>query len=266
MSGSLDLRPLTASDFSPGLAARLSRLGFSCRFPVEGVPVSTRLTTSSNPAAGALALAAAAAPAPAPVRAPAIDAGPSQRIPRPAKRLRQDLIGRDFLVRRGDVRDLWPQWKYCNHHRIPWRILAYDSSTDRFQCQYRGASATNRTLIGNGGVREFALDHRFASLESLRDLLPSGPKYPYHQIAAKRFRCYDQQGQPAIARADEISEFTEQSRCPHCQTPLFEKEQSAMCCSNGKFVLPRGRPNPPELEQLLNTRDFPKYAMFAITL
>jgi hypothetical protein len=28
-------------------------------------------------------------------------------------------------------------------------------------------------------------------------------------------------------------------------------------------VLPCGRPNPPELEQLLNTRDFPKYAIHA---
>eukprot|EP01047_Picozoa_sp_COSAG01_P059635 COSAG01_NODE_7189_length_3312_cov_12.845005_1_plen_247_part_00 len=246
MSGSLDPCPLpslacvlTASDFTTDISTLSSRLGFSCQLPSEGVPV------------------------PVPTRAPAIGAVPRRSGPRPSKRPRQDLLGRCFLVRWGDVCDLWPQWEYCDRHRIPWRVLAYDSSTDRFQCQYRGASAANRALIGNGGVREFALDHRFKSLESLRDLLPSVPKFPYHQIAARRFRCYEQQGQPAIARASEISKFTEHSRCPHCQTPLFDKEKSAMCCSNGKFVLPRGRPNPPELEQLLNTRDFPKYAILA---
>jgi hypothetical protein len=239
---------LTAADFATNPEAVVAQLGWSFEVPSAGVLVSAGARAST---------------APAPARSPAIGAGPSQSIPRPSKRPRQDLLGRWFLVRWGDVCDLWPQWEYCNRNRVPWRVLAHASSHDRLQCQYRGASDDNRALIGNGGVREFALDHRFKSLESLRDLLPSVPKYPYHQIAAKRFRCYDRQGQPAIARASEISKFTEHSRCPHCQTLLFERETSAMCCSNGKFVLPRGRPNPPELEQLLNTRDFPKYAIHA---
>jgi hypothetical protein len=168
---------LTAADFATNPEAVVAQLGWSFEVPSAGVLVSAGARAST---------------APAPARSPAIGAGPSQSIPRPSKRPRQDLLGRCFLVRWGDVCDLWPQWEYCNRNRVPWRVLAHASSHDRLQCQYRGASDDNRALIGNGGVREFALDHRFKSLESLRDLLPSVPKFPYHQIAARRFRCYEQ--------------------------------------------------------------------------
>jgi hypothetical protein len=155
---------LTAADFATNPEAVVAQLGWSFEVPSAGVLVSAGARAST---------------APAPARSPAIGAGPSQSIPRPSKRPRQDLLGRCFLVRWGDVCDLWPQWEYCNRNRVPWRVLAHASSHDRLQCQYRGASDDNRALIGNGGVREFALDHRFKSLESLRDLLPSVPKYPY---------------------------------------------------------------------------------------
>jgi hypothetical protein len=135
-------------DFASGGAAIAARLGWSFTLPVAGIPVETP---------SIVAVPSITVPCP-------IGAVPRRSGPRPSKRSRQDLLGRCFLVRWGDVCDLWPQWEYCDRHRIPWRVLAYDSSTDRFQCQYRGASASNRTLIGNGGVREFALDHRFKSL------------------------------------------------------------------------------------------------------
>jgi hypothetical protein len=63
------------------------------------------------------------------------------------------------------------------------------ASPDRLQCHYKGASITNRALIGNGGVREFALAHQFKSGDALLELLPSEPRFPYQQVAAKRFQC-----------------------------------------------------------------------------
>jgi hypothetical protein len=147
---------VTAADFATDPAVVAARLGRSCQLPSAGVRIPVRADAGAT-SSGSQTRSAAP---PHCTRAPEIGAGPSQSIPRPSKRSRQDLLGRCFLVRWGDVCDLWPQWEYCNRNRIPWRVLAYDSSTDRFQCQYRGASASNRTLIGNGGVREFALDHR----------------------------------------------------------------------------------------------------------
>ena len=153
-----------------------------------------------------------------------------------------------------------PQWHYIGRRRVPWTVLEYVGTTDRLKCRYAGTVVFNRELIGNDGVKEFELTHQFVSRETLLEMLPSEPRFPYRQIRAKRFRCYDRRGSVAIEPGTMVSRFTEQSRCPHCKTPLFERELSTMCCFNGKFVLPRGRPNPPELEQMLNNREFPKCA------
>ena len=286
---------LTAPDFASNATAIASRLGFSFQFPTEGVPVPTTQaprpgpTTLSEgvhvPTTQALSTNASSSVAtlvpledgrdhathePIPGSSPVAEGMPVTtsrviaaavcRLPRPCRRSRWDVKGRCFYMCRGDVLELWPRWRYCNRKRVPWTVVDYVGTTDRLTCRYAGTNVFNRELIGNDGVTEFAQTHRFLSGETLVDLLPSEPRYPYHQIGAKQFRCYDRRDSPAMGPGIMASRFTEQSRCPHCRTPLFERELSAMCCSNGKFVLPRGRPNPHELEQLLNNREFPKCA------
>jgi hypothetical protein len=161
------------------------------------------------------------------------------------------------------VQSVWPQWAGDGgqRHKVRWRVVDNTRANDRLACKYTGRSAANRVLIGNGGVTEFALTHRFASSRRLFDLLgdPTAPApgpsnsggTRYHQIPCKRFR---DGPRPSAAN---VSQFTEHSQCPHCNTGLFEGETSALCCYNGKFVLPTGRPNPPELETLLNNRKLP---------
>ena len=172
-------------------------------------------------------------------------------------------VGQRFTMGLGDARGVWPQWigDVRQGQRVRWRVVDNTRANDRLACKYTGRSAANRVLIGNGGVTEFALTHCFASLRRLSDLLgdPTAPApgpsngggTRYHQIPCKRFR---DGPRPSAAN---VSQFTEHSQCPHCNTGLFEGETSALCCYNGKFVLPTGRPNPPELETLLNNRKLP---------
>ena len=172
-------------------------------------------------------------------------------------------VGRRFTMGLGDARGVWPQWigDVRQGQRVRWRVVDNTRANDRLTCKYTGRSAANRVLIGNGGVTEFALTHRFASSHRLFDLLgdPTAPApgpsnsggTRYYQIPCKRFR---DGPRPSAAN---VSQFTEHSQCPHCNTGLFEGETSALCCYNGKFVLPTGRPNPPELETLLNNRKLP---------
>ena len=172
-------------------------------------------------------------------------------------------VGQRFTMSLGDVQSVWPQWAGDGgqRHKVRWRVVDNTLANDRLACKYTGRSAANRVLIGNGGVTEFALTHCFASLRRLSDLLgdPTAPApgpsnsggTRYHQIPCKRFR---DGPRPSAAN---VSQFTEHSQCPHCNTGLFEGETSALCCYNGKFVLPTGRPNPPELETLLNNRKLP---------
>jgi hypothetical protein len=172
-------------------------------------------------------------------------------------------VGQRFTMSLGDVQSVWPQWAGDGgqRHKVRWRVVDNTRANDRLACKYTGRSAANRVLIGNGGVTEFALTHRFASSRRLFDLLgdPTAPApgpsnsggTRYHQIPCKRFR---DGPRPSAAN---VSQFTEHSQCPHCNTGLFEGETSALCCYNGKFVLPSGRPNPPELETLLNNRKLP---------
>jgi hypothetical protein len=172
-------------------------------------------------------------------------------------------VGQRFTMSLGDVQSVWPQWAGDGgqRHKVRWRVVDNTRANDRLACKYTGRSAANRVLIGNGGVTEFALTHRFASSRRLFDLLgdPTAPApgpsnsggTRYHQIPCKRFR---DGPRPSAAN---VSQFTEHSQCPHCNTGLFEGETSALCCYNGKFVLPTGRPNPPELETLLNNRKLP---------
>ena len=228
--------PLSAADFATDLAALSARLGFSVQLPTEGVPD-----------------ASVSAP---PARPPEAVTGTRQQQPRPPKRQKLDVTDRVFRMLFTDVRALWPPWKQSDRNRVPWRVLGYVGTDDRLRCRYGGNSDANRALIGNNGVTEFALSQRFASGQTLLELLPSSPKYPYRQIGAKRFRCYS--GRPPRGPGIKRSKFTPWSRCPHCQTQLFEGEKTQLCCAGGKFVLPRGRPNPPELEQLLVNPDFPK--------
>jgi hypothetical protein len=228
--------PLRAEDFATDLATLSARLGFSILLPTEGVPE----------------VSVAAPPATLPEAVP----GPCSQPQRRPRRRKLDVTGRVFRMLFNDVRALWPQWKQSDRHRVSWCVLPCVGTDDRLQCRYTGTSDANRALIGNDGVTEFALSQRFDSGQSLLELLPSSPKYPYRQIGAKRFRCYS--GRPPRGPGVKRSKFTPWSRCPHCRTQLFEGEISQLCCAGGKFVLPRGRPNPPELEQLLVNPDFPK--------
>ena len=291
---SLPTLVLTASDFVSNPTAIASRLGFSFQFPTEGLPVTTRQAprpgsitvaegepvstsdaSSANTSVATLMLAegvpGTAAQARHPDSLPLAEGVPVttsrttgntlRRIDsRPLQRARLDVRGCRFYMLLGDARELWPQWHYICRRRVPWTVLEYVGTTDRLKCRYAGTVVFNRELIGNDGVKEFELTHQFVSRETLLEMLPSEPRFPYRQIRAKRFRCYDRRGSVAIEPGTMVSRFTEQSRCPHCKTPLFERELSTMCCFNGKFVLPRGRPNPPELEQMLNNREFPKCA------
>ena len=195
-------------------------------------------------------------------------AAPVRGSSRPALRACDYSVGQRFTMGLGDARGEWPQWVDVptsgpnrGGRRVRWRVVDNTLANDRLACKYTGRTAANRVLIGNGGVTEFALTHRFASSRRLSDLLgdptapAAGPSNSggtrYHQIPCKRFR---DGPRPSAAN---VSQFTEHSQCPHCNTGLFEGETSALCCYNGKFVLPTGRPNPPELETLLNNRKLP---------
>ena len=172
-------------------------------------------------------------------------------------------VGQRFTMRVGDARAKWPGWvSRGNGARVRWQIVDNTHADDCLTCKYTGRSAANRSLIGNGGVVELSLTNRFEhSLLSLYDLLAESiagvpdasnrQGTQYHQIPCKRFR-----DGTRISTAS-VSRFTEDSQCPHCSTCLFEGESSTICCYNGKFVLPKGRPNPPELETVLNNPKFP---------
>ena len=173
-------------------------------------------------------------------------------------------VGQRFTMRVGDARAMWPGWVSRNgSERVRWQVVDNMHADDWLTCKYTGRSVANRSLIGNGGVVEFelSLTERFASGLTLPDLLAESiagvpdasnrQGTQYHQIPCKRFR-----DGTRISTAS-VSRFTEDSQCPHCSTCLFEGESSTICCYNGKFVLPKGRPNPPELETVLNNPKFP---------
>ena len=170
-------------------------------------------------------------------------------------------VGQRFTMRVGDARVAWPGWVSRNgHERVRWQIVD-NTREDELTCKYTGRCAANRSLIDNGGVVELSLTERFASGLTLHDLLAESiagvpnasnrQETQYHQIPCKRFRDGTRTSTASVSR------FTEDSQCPHCGTCLFEGESSIICCYNGKFVLPKGRPNPPELETVLNNPKFP---------
>ena len=136
---------ITAADFATDPAVIAARLGRSFQLPSAGVRIS----------------AARARPTARPGEACADPSGtaPGRRTARPPKRSRWDVVGRCFHMRCGDARHLWPGWATCDHHRVPWTVVS--AMDDRMQCQYKGASIANRALIGNGGVREFALQKMY---------------------------------------------------------------------------------------------------------
>jgi hypothetical protein len=229
---------VTAADFVSGAATIAASHRFSFSMPPSGISIP--VPASAIPDARAASTSGSQTRSAAPPHCG------------PRKRGREYVLGQRFQMRYVDAAKLWPGWETCDKTRVQWTVSDYTPVDNRLLCEYAGRSEVNRDLIGNGGVCEFALSQIFHSsdtLASLLDCVPA-PVKRYHQIAAKR--CHTQP-RPSTA----ISKFTDQSRCPHCKTQLFKGETSQMCCFNGKFVLPRGQPNPPELERLLNNRKFP---------
>ena len=232
---------VTAADFVSGSATIAARHSFSFSMPTGGVSIPVPVVAASDARAGSTS------------------GSPTRSAARPhRKRAREYVIGQRFQMRHGDAVELWPGWEASNRNVVQWTVSDYTHADDRLLCEYTGRSEVNRYLIGNGGVCEFQLTQVFHSSDTFASLLDCAPVpvNRYHQIAAKYFQCYrtaDAPPRPSTA----ISKFTEQSRCPHCKTQLFEGETSQLCCYNGKFVLPPGRPNPPELERLLDNRRFP---------